>query len=234
MNPKEIEATVRQLFKMAEHPGTTEHEAALALEKAQAILFKYNLDMASVTTEATPEITGIGKVELVEHKGFTWKRSVLNTIARANLCSVVGQPGYNKAHLFGKRANVQVVLQMYYWITEQLEQMSERSLRAYKREGGREHGRSYKASWHMGANETIRDRLAKPLEEFSNGTGYALVLANKTQLESAVHRVFPRLKTTHRRVSMGAGYGNGRQDGHSVNFSRPSALSNGAKMLGAG
>ena len=47
---------IKALLRMAEHPNSNEHEAALALERAQALLFEHNLSRADVMSENYNEV----------------------------------------------------------------------------------------------------------------------------------------------------------------------------------
>jgi hypothetical protein len=49
---------IRALLAMAEHPNSNEHEAAIALERAQALLLQHNLDRASVLVGQTSRALG--------------------------------------------------------------------------------------------------------------------------------------------------------------------------------
>ena len=205
-----ITEKIQQLLSMAEHPNSNENEAAVALEKAQELLLRHNLTRADVMTggpEATP--AGIGKLDRTETEGYVWKRSLVSVLAKANLCTVIGTPSQKTWHLFGAYDNVRAVLEMYNWITLQLVFMANREYRAYKNDEGTERGQTWKAGFYQGAIIAIRDRLAKPLEDFTQGAGHALVLRNSTDLKAAVARVYPHLRKSY-------GGGNRSYDGSSA------------------
>jgi hypothetical protein len=221
--------TIRQLFAMAEHEASNEHEAANALEKAQALLLKHNLTRAEIKTEDPQSTTAnIGQVEIRSDTGYSWRRLLLNTIAKNNLCSCVGQPHKKVVNLFGNQDNVRSVLEMYYWILEQLPKMANKAFKDYEGYEGR---RKFNSGFYRGAIGTISDRLRKPMADFTAGSGRELVLASDALVKAAVHKVFPQLRTSRQRATIGDGYYHGQQAGHNVQFGRTQSLSPGRRAL---
>ena len=228
---------IRALLRMAEHPGSNPYEAAVALEKAQALLLEHNLERAQVVTgqsDARPDDT-IGMVDLSEPRAvYPWRIRLCNTIARSNLCYVVGTQQKGTIHLFGTRTNVRVVLEMYYWITEQLELFAKAEYASYKADEGTATRTAWHNSFFYGALTTLRQRLTKPYETFKATTGRELVLVNDKALDLATHKVFPTMgKGNSWRPRAADGFGAGQSAGRNVSMSRPSALSAG-RALGAG
>jgi|TARA_R100000306_G_scaffold62304_1_gene68358 hypothetical protein len=222
---------LRNLFAMAEHETSNEHEAAVALEKAQKLLLEHNLTRASIVTPETTRASGIGKVEVVEANGYPWRKHLLHIIAKNNLCSVIVTDHEKTIHLFGNQDNVRSVLEMYYWIAEQLIRLSVPAYTSYKREGGHEATRTFNTGFYRGATDTLSTRLRKPLEEFTQGAGSALVLINTNALATAVKKIFPRTSTSRGRVRMGDGFFSGRQAGHNVTLGRTRSMSAGRQAL---
>ncbi len=204
-----ITEKIAQLLAMAEHPNSNQNEAAVALEKAQALLLRHNLERADIlnTQQQTPD--GIGKLGVTELNGYTWKINLAAVLAKSNLCRVIGSPSSKSWHIFGSYDNVRAVVGMYDWITTQLVWMCEKEFRDYKNDEGTERGQTWKAGYFMGAIAAIKGRLAPPMEEFKYGTGHDLVIINDAALSTAVKQVYPRL--TSRRVG-----GNGGRDGQST------------------
>jgi hypothetical protein len=226
---------IRSLLAMAEHDGSNEHEASLALEKAQALLLEHNLDRASVAISGTtPADDRIGKVDIDQSTGFAWRSQLMHVIAKNNLCRLISSPYSKQMHIFGTQTNVRAVLDMYYWVGNQLEEMATRGLIEYKRQNGHDHGRTWKSSFYYGAVATINARLSKPIEEFSRGSGRELVLVNNGNLKDAVGRIYSRLGHTKRTVRYGDGYRSGSQAGHNVSLARAAGLNGGPRALNAG
>jgi len=221
--------TIRQLFAMAEHETANEHEAANALEKAQALLLKHNLTRAQIATEDTQSTTAnIGKVDVHSDTGYSWKRYLLNVIATNNLCFTVAEIHKKVSNLFGNQDNVRSVLEMYYWILEQLPTMANKAFKDYE---GYESRRVFNNGFYNGAIGTISNRLRKPMADFRAGSGRELVLASDALVKAAVHKIFPQLRNSPGRKSTGDGYYHGQQAGHNVQFGRTQSLSPGRRAL---
>ncbi len=210
MNDK-LTDKIQKLLAMAEHPNSNENEAAVALEKAQALLLEHNLTRADIFTGNGPDTpAGIGQLTRSETDGYIWKRSLVSVLASANLCSVVGAPSDKAWHLFGNYDNVRAVIEMYNWITLQLVWMANRDFRAYKNDEGTERGQTWKAGFYQGAIVALKERLARPMETFSQGPGHALVIQNKQALQTAIKGVFPHLS---HRSTRGSSSNDGRAAG---------------------
>ena len=223
---------IQALFNMAEHANSNEHEAAIALERAQALLLQHNLTRADIidTDNETPQ--GIGKIERTESNGYTWKRAMANVLASSNLCKVIGYPHAKKWSLFGSYDNVKAVLEMYDWIIPQLTWLATKGYREYKNDDGTERGQTWKASFYMGAIIAIKNRLAKPIEDFAQGAGHALVIANKAMLSTAIHKIYPHLTKGRGFSTRGRdGAAAGSAAGNGMQLTPQRRLNNGTLLL---
>ncbi len=229
MQDDKVIHTIRHLFAMAEHETSNEHEAAIALEKAQALLLKHNLDRASIGgVDTGPTVPSMGKITVTEEHGYPWRKRLINVIAVNNLCKVIANTGHHAVDVFGTRDNVRSVLEMYNWLAEQIIRLAGPGHKEYKRQGGHESARTWNTGFYHGAINTLSQRLKKPLEEFSQGQGTAIVLANKALLDAAVHRVYPHTKTSRVSTSrIGDGYFSGTQAGGKVTLGRSRPLASG-------
>lgn len=156
--------------------GGTEAEAALAMEKAQELLTKYNLDMSTINST---EVEG-GTVKLEEKREkettsnsamYEWQQKLCRAICEANYCwywvsTVYEETGKRlyeggpkatrkvKRHtILGREANVIAVKFMYQYLVDTLEELlpypnAERLSRAA-------------TSWRLGAI----DRLIRRIEQ---------------------------------------------------------------------
>lgn len=215
-----ITEKIRKLLAMAEHPNSNENEAAIAMRQAQALLFKHNLAKADIQTgEGPAPAPGIGKIDVTESVGWNWKRYLLHTLAVNSLCSTVGTPSTNTSHIFGTYDNVHSVLEMYYWLTPELERIAMRSWNNYKRDGtGREGARTWKRGFFMGAINSIGDKLKESLQQFEAGPGSAIIPYNANLVKDAVKRIFPRLSTSRSSIRSYDGMAAGRVAGRNINI----------------
>lgn len=225
--PESVVEKIKKLLSLAEHEGSNENEASIALEKAQKILLEYNLTRADIKINddyKTP--AGIGKIDGIETAGYTWKKSLLNTIALNMLCHVVVTPSENKWHLFGTYDNVKSTLEVYHWVAAQLESAALNQWSKYHKNGGYEPVRTWKAGFFSGAINAISNRLRKPMADFSAGNGRALVIQNKAMLDNAVSKIFPRLGHSYSKMSGGSdGAAGGRMAGNNVTLTPQHKLS---------
>ena len=232
----DIVSKLRALLNMTRANGCTGPEADLAMERAQKLLLDHNLSMADIKdqdgTPAAP--AGIGQIDGIEEHGWPWKSLLIHVIAKANLCYIVRTPSKKTWHLFGSYDNVRGTLEMYHWLVPQLESMALSAFREYRNGGGIEHGRTWNTGFFMEACHTLKTRLQKPLEEFSQGAGRAVVAYNSKAVEGAIKRVFPFLGHSSASYNNGsAGLGYGREAGSNVRLT-PQRKLTGTLSLGAG
>lgn len=227
---------ISALLRMAEHPNSNENEAALALERAQALLLKYNLDRSEIGQGKQSESLGIVKDVFIEPAEFYQARKqLLHTIAKNNLCKVVGSPLQLKSTLFGSAANIKMVRGMYEWVGEQLDRMVMLNMITYAQGVQQPNYRTYWISFYLGACETINVRLQKGMDTFKYGSGRDLVPMVARDLDRAARAEFPYL------VKGRANYGRenydgaaaGRRAGNDVTFSRTGQIG-GTRALGSG
>jgi len=210
---------IKALLAMAEHPNSNEHEAAIALEKAQELLLQYNLTRDDIQSESGIRFHGIGMASGIERHGFPWKRNIMNVIAKSTLCRVIINRSFKKWTLFGTEPNVKATLEMYRWVVIQLDDIAMNSFAMYKRRGGYEHGRTWKISFFAGACIAIEDRLKKPFVEFAAGSGKELVVLNNKALDEAVNKVFPKLSNIRSGQALSRdGFTAGKSAGNKVTF----------------
>lgn len=214
--------------------GCTEQEAASAMEKAQELLLRYNLSQESVSARADGNEAlrrKVGQQDVEVAGGFRWRASLLGAIARANLCRIVigarGERG--TVHVFGKQENIRVVLDMWGWVSEQLERLSFTSLRDYMQPAqqgrwdfntdgtaaarpwtakGDESEQLYLAGFYRAAVQRIDARLQAAMARFTAESEMtrALVTSSGAELSAAVQRAFPSL-------GRWSGMGNAGRDG---------------------
>lgn len=129
---------IHKLSAMANHG--TEHEASNAASLIQALLAKYNLDMAQVTQRA-PEKVGIGDSARVRQTGnnaamYKFQQTLMRYVADNNFCSsfivTVDVPHEKKFgetrsvkrfNLLGSKMNVTVALHLYDYLTQTMDRL---------------------------------------------------------------------------------------------------------------
>ena len=132
---------VRKLLRLAaQGSGATEHEAALAADKANELLLKANLTLGDVELGAAATAQGVSREELkTGHDDIIitnedWKIDLLRATARANLCRVITHRGRDlgraakwktwaetTASVVGLPTNRAVVIELFQWLINQID-----------------------------------------------------------------------------------------------------------------
>lgn len=172
-----------KLLKLAE--SSNAHEAALAAQRAQEILTKYNIEQAIIDGE----LDGAnGKEEPIESFEYdplepargnfpTWKSYLGSTLARANGCRTYLRPGARRnttsSVLIGRRSDVQTTRYLYQALSAEVERLVKEQV------GGR--GKTWYNNFKLG----VVDAIAKKLDEAKREAEAAMrreVASNSTAL----------------------------------------------------
>jgi hypothetical protein len=137
-NMDKIVEKVKKLLTLANHAGTNENEAALAMEKVQEILASYNLTLSQV--ESAPSNGGPKKPEEQRIRGesdksamYEYQRNLMNSLAKTHFCVYfVGRKYVKALHsdklvtkkqhiLIGREANVVTVRLMFDYLNSTID-----------------------------------------------------------------------------------------------------------------
>lgn len=237
-----LQSKVMKMIAIAED-AANEHEAAVAVAKAQEILLAHNLTMETFQPDQpdTPTEAIKDPFKMDIDSGFTWRSSLIGVIARGNLCYLAQSRNEKLVYLFGTASNIRDVMAMYDWLTEQAERLAHETAEDRKREYLDAFGekprdtRSFKTSFHQGFASAIQTRLMESRAAFDRAeqSTQALTVIEK-DAEGAAHAYFPSLgKTRRSRSSNREGYSAGRSAGASTNMARTGVLSGGPRQLRA-
>ena len=116
--PDAVIARIRKLFALAGSPN--EHEAALALEKAHALLLR-NLRAETVASGADDHADDVTDVWLPGFGGYLWRSALLGVLA----CHCFCQPlrTRDQVVLVGRPTNIAAARALYAWLVPQLERL---------------------------------------------------------------------------------------------------------------
>jgi len=195
-----IEERIRKLLALADSPN--ENEAAAAAVKAQALMLRYGIEMATIAASgglAVDEHVLDGKVD-------PWRRMLAAAVARSAGGRVVWAPdgygrGQGKIFFYGPAGVVGGIVGLYRYLEAQLVVISAAAT-AGRRER-RVHGRTWRNSFLLGAVGRVGQRLdARRAETVQAGeNGRALVLV-KTAVDREIERRWPELETSGYRPSV--------------------------------
>lgn len=211
-------AKVKELIRrcLALSGSSNENEAAVAMAKAQELLYKYNLsenDIAAASGMAKPEVLE-ERMDLMGR--FLWRRALVQAIARSNSCEVYtlhGKYYRDCIVLVGRSVNVAVTKDMVAWILPQVESWVGKASADWR---GRASSRnSFRTSFAFGMISRIKDRLAEALQ--AEVTTRALVL--DLRQEVATYMAAQNLKKGHgARITSGLAFVAGVAAGNNVSL----------------
>lgn len=153
MTLEEAIAKATKLLNLSK--SSNANEAALAAQRAQEILARYQIDAASLDNEGgapMPE-EPVGKGDTLDEGGArlaTWKPILAQKIATVNACRVYTSGA--SIGIIGRASDVAKVRYMYGFLSGEVERLA-KSL-------GMGHGRAYATSFRMGAVMAIGESLA--------------------------------------------------------------------------
>lgn len=203
---------IRKLLALS--TSSNEHEAALALENANKLLLKYNLEMSDIDEQVN--LNGIVE-DVVAESGriMTWKLQLITSLLDLNNCkiiisSVIGAEKKLKA--IGRKCNIEVSMAMYDYVTQTME----RKLK-------KEHVVN-KFSFRIGFASAIRQKVNEILENRNKANidprCTALVIQEKALVRSFIKDKYKNLRASNSRCSVGdaGSYYSGMNAGSSVSL----------------
>lgn len=228
--PEKILDRIRRLLALS--TSSNEYEAALAASKAQDLLLKYNLEMSQIHQVVEDEVERWNfQTPLIEG----WLSTLMNAVARNNLCRVVQGKGYKTGefkighstagkevrefYLFGKKPNLEVTEFMYSYLAAEIDRLTPPKK-----------GAKYTTSFRMGAVNIVGERMREELKTFqSTDETRALIVVSDKAVGEKVKEAFPRLRNS--RSSTVGDYGaymDGKAAGKTISFRQGVASKNSA------
>ena len=233
MTREEAIEKARKLMALGE--SENEHESALAMGRAQALLERFEIELADLQAErdAEPMVEGTwrcgGRSAMVH-----WRLQVASALAEANGCTLFYSGP--KVTVCGRRPDVRRVLKLWQWISAEVERLARRSCVGK--------GSRFAHSFKVGAvtairSEIDRERAALRAELRGKVTETALVIVDTRKREAeAFMQSHHRLgKSSYRSgASSHDGFSAGRAAGAGVYGSagRGSITGGGRRALGGG
>jgi hypothetical protein len=207
---EEVIELVRRCLALSK--SSNEHEAALAMAKAQQILFEHNLSMSEVQSadEFSKKASGMTQSKVstqMKRNHGHWKPQLIHWVARYNFCSVILSSYGDTVYLIGQPINVEVVTNMYIWVCDQLENMASEYCKSYQ---GPDRIPTFRRGFFDGAVNEIGNRLYRNQKEMKAKieSSTALVVQNEEMLKAYIDQKFGELKSGR------ASRGSGSYDGH--------------------
>jgi len=179
MNIDKVVTLVNKLLALSKDGGATEHEAALAAEKAQELMTEHNLSMATV--EAAGGDSGDSGVRVkdgLDHRQvYNWQKQLMAHIAELNFCHCMlryetrssssypytTSKVFNGYQLIGRAANVASTRIMFEYLLQSISRLAKDHLDP--KEFFTRFGHSFKEGCADRVVERLQDRREKELKQ---------------------------------------------------------------------
>lgn len=204
---------IKKCLALGKSPN--EHEAALAMSKAQELLEKYNLSMRDIQTEEQFKAPNMVNLE-VPIGSSEWKRYLVHYIAENNFCRVLISG--KDIHILGRETNVISVLVMASWIVVQLENIAWVETHTYS---GPLSKLRFRNSFLWGAINRIRDRLkeGRQVRTSVDPNLNALVVNLTGEVANYYRQQYPRVSSHHTEAHIDDGaYARGQEAGDRISL----------------
>ena len=191
---------ITKLLKLAEDEAATPEEAALAAQRAQELMLKYNIDLAQIDTgedgtEGEDIETTLYDLHSVGDTGrmIKWKRILLTVIAKHNFTQAVYMKNSSLITIIGQPHNTEFVQYLYEYLVPQLERMGED---AYYADPWARHRSRFLQSFYVGAINVIGQRLEAQVHQASvDPAAGAIITQKQADLMRFMQQRFSNLKT---------------------------------------
>ena len=186
---------IKKLLALALHPNTGAEEAAVAMAKAQALLYEHNISTIELEAATGKQAEAFMR-DHITIGGAPWqegyRKTLAHVVAKYNFCKTVYLAGERKSALFGKPSNVEVVKYLYETVLRQIEKLANEW---HKAKGSHEY--STRADFCYGAVRAIEARLkpqseAQATQAMDNKATSLALLDHAKQLEAFWRRDFPK------------------------------------------
>ena len=197
-----VEDRIRKLLALADSPN--ENEAVAAAEKAQALMLRYGIELATVAASAGERLAVDEHV--VDGRVDPWRRMLADAVARSAGGQIVWAPdgysrGRGKIFFYGPAGAVGGIVELYRYLEAQLVVIS--AAAAATRRERRVHGRTWRNSFLLGAVARLAQRLdarrAETTEPKQNSRALVVV---KTAVDRKIEQRWPELESSGYRPSV--------------------------------
>lgn len=202
-NDKIIDKVRKLLARADEARNDNEHERAIAMRQAHALLAKHGLAMEDVSTrdEAAAELGKVGRAPATLRTRAVWERGVYVAVARLHGCEtvfIVERGEETKVYVIGRRLRVMVAREMAAYVVQSILREAEA--------WGRNAAAFGVGAW-TGVSRQVDTILAQQArgivgdEQVSQSTALVLVDQHKqaiAEAKGAAADFFPRMRSAQR------------------------------------
>lgn len=119
---------IKKLLAMAEHAGSNEHEATIAMERAYKLMAKHNIDRSEVNDN--DEVEEVNGNSFTRKRGGPWARGVCHGIAALYFCEYYYRGGKQRTdtHSFvGTEGNVAIAQMVSNYVMDMIDGEAKRT-----------------------------------------------------------------------------------------------------------
>ncbi len=194
-NP-DLDAVMGRIVKLlALSKSSNPHEASLAAEKAQELMFAYDVSLAQVegAGRGGRKQFGLQEIRLGLGAGVNWRRRLLCFVADVSFCRAYFWLGTRDAEILGRKHNVEVAEHLYRYLEREISRLAEVGAAVCKDRW--ESTVTYKSNFGHGATEIIALRLYQKRDQLAaSPEARALVVVRDQDLDEYAESRYPKTK----------------------------------------
>lgn len=232
----------RKLQALADNPGATVAEAAMAAAKLQELLIKHHIEEQDIPANERSKVER-RRVDLGKGNIRSWRQDLFWAVARNNGCKAVSWTGHNYMDVVGHEASIDTVLYLYTYLKDQILRLAKDAYAAERAASpgitgngwGRWHAPTYFRSFCQGALGEVGSRLrAQRKAAVGAVEDKALVPVLDAEVQAKYEEEFPSLgKAVSRTSTVDASvYRQGAAAAKGINLSDPVGGGNGKQLRG--
>ena len=183
---------IRKLLKLAK--SDNEHEAAVAAERAQAMLAEHELTIAELDVDDTGPTVQPVTMEEFFRSGRTpgWKSQLAFGVAQAFGARAVISPGFGM-EVYGTEAAIAVTKATFRYLADTIQRLGAEAVKSYTGwRSPRAYGNAYRLGMALRIVKRLRARRAAALDDAARKVGArpeSVALVRVTQEQAVVARV---------------------------------------------
>ena len=191
---KDIKSVLEQIQKLLNFEGRTQAEIETATALANKLLLKYNLSIADVEGHIRKDRGKIVQDDfgLDDYQAKTdgsWVMSLVNVIARHNMCQAIHYPDHYQRYgqgfmrLVGMNHNIEIATYMILALITKIESMYKIAWKEYQANDGCEKRNTYRRGYCLGFVRGLNEKLyAENVKSVKENSNMGIVLYDNKKL----------------------------------------------------
>lgn len=206
---------IRKLLNLAQHAGTSEHEASLAAERAAALMDAHEIELAELQVGGAPASAteDIDRAHVtVTRQRVAWHLVLTDACATRFHCHVImrrATDGSAGLYLFGRRTAVQTATYTAQFLIAEVDRLCDVAAASWDSWGaGGAPGRAWRNAFRLGCAQRIAQRIqAAAASPAASPSAMAIITRDRVEVAEAFARaVTGKLRGRVGVTSNAAGY----------------------------